>query len=168
MTEIDDSNSGLVDDPPKMTNQEILRALLAKYSEQCPSCKYDLHKLTGRHCPECGQELVPRIELESPNLASFVTGLVGLSGGLGFSGLLLTYYLWKLYENGFVTWNMSEVQFSVVLAIEFLISCVIFFIWIIFSGFIRRMRARKRWIMAVVCFSFPIIFLIIFCSQFGS
>ena len=42
-------------------------------------------------CPECGEQLLLRINLVEPKLGAMIAGLVGLSAGAGFSGLLLIY-----------------------------------------------------------------------------
>lgn len=68
---------------------EMLRAYLAERDEACPSCGYNLRGLLGGACPECGRRLRLQVGLVEPRLAWFVTGVVGLSMGIGFGVLLL-------------------------------------------------------------------------------
>lgn len=63
----------------------MLAAYLRERDEECPGCGYNLRDLTGTRCPECNQELVLRVGLAEPRMAWFVTGVVGISMGLGFS-----------------------------------------------------------------------------------
>lgn len=77
------------DTPPS----DSLRAFLATRDVPCPCCNYNLRALPGSRCPECNQELVLQVGLVEPKLAWFVTGLVGIGMGFGFSALLLGYAL---------------------------------------------------------------------------
>lgn len=64
---------------------------LEEFEEACPSCGYSLRGLREGRCPECSQGLVLRVGLAEPRLGWFITGLVGIAMGLGFSGLLTAY-----------------------------------------------------------------------------
>ena len=69
----------------------MLTTYLAERDDACPGCGYNLRGLTGTRCPECNQELRLRVGLVELRLAWFVTGLIGIGMGLGFSALLLMY-----------------------------------------------------------------------------
>lgn len=137
---------------------ELLRAYLAAHREPCPSCGYELHQLTGGKCPECGQALCLRVGLETPNLAAFVTGLVGLAAGFGFSGtvLLLLIYIELIEQFGppFSIW--------VVLAVESSVSLGLILLWIRFGNAIRRMARGRRWPLAIACGALPIVNMIVY------
>lgn len=74
------------------SDQDQLADFLAERDAECPSCGYNLRGLTSDRCPECNQLLALRVNLAEPRLAAFVTALVGLAAGAGFSGLLLLYF----------------------------------------------------------------------------
>src|SRR6267142_93193 len=74
-------------------DESLLEQYLAVRDEPCPACGYNLRKLTGKHCPECGDELRLHVGLVEPRRAAFITGLIGLSAGGGFSALLFVYFL---------------------------------------------------------------------------
>lgn len=71
------------------TDHEFLRAFLGERDTPCPGCGYNLRGLTGDVCPECAQKLRIGVGLVEPRLAWFLAGLVGLSVGLGFAGIIL-------------------------------------------------------------------------------
>lgn len=76
----------------------LLHELLTHENEPCPNCKYNLRGLTGDRCPECNQQLVLRVGLREPMLGLFITGLVGICMGLGFSALLVAYALMRVLD----------------------------------------------------------------------
>ena len=106
-------------------------------------CGYNLHRLRGRLCPECGQALELRIALTEPRLAAFYTGLVGLAAGVGFAGLV---FLWGLIElllqGGPELWQLA------LLAAEAVVLTALLLIWIRCSGRIRRLTPPQRWMLA--------------------
>jgi len=81
----DRSDMETIEDPA------FLRSVLDTTDVPCPACGYNLRGLTTPVCPECNLRLVLRIGLAEPRIGAFVTGLVGISAGLGFCGIMLTY-----------------------------------------------------------------------------
>lgn len=79
-----------------MGSGEALRSFLRARDVPCPACGYNLRGLPGDRCPECNELLDLRVGLVHPKLAWFITALVGLAAGAGFSGLLLLYYVWRV------------------------------------------------------------------------
>ena len=71
----------------------FLRGYLAERDEPCPMCEYNLRRLTGAVCPECGEALRLRVSLSEPKMAAYLCGLIGLSMGVGFSGIVLVWVL---------------------------------------------------------------------------
>ena len=78
----------------------MLQAFLHERDASCPRCEYNLRNLVGIRCPECGEELVLRVNLSEPKMGAFLTGLVGLAAGSGFSGLLVGYALILILSQG--------------------------------------------------------------------
>lgn len=81
-----------------MDRTEFLTAYLAEHDESCPGCGYSLRDLTSSVCPECGRRLALRVQLVDPKLGAFIFGLIGIGGGLGFSVLLIGYFLWMIAQ----------------------------------------------------------------------
>jgi hypothetical protein len=79
---------------------ELLRTFLAEADVPCPGCGYNLRGLTGQTCPECSQALALRVGLIDGQMRLYMTGLVGLAAGSGFSGLLLLYALVRTWLGG--------------------------------------------------------------------
>lgn len=61
---------------------------LAQHPRSCPNCRYQLAGLTRPVCPECGVELILRVRAAESRGLAHLLGLVGLSTGLGFGGIL--------------------------------------------------------------------------------
>jgi hypothetical protein len=81
---------------PTIPSTDMLRDFLAGRDVECPQCHYNLRDLAGDRCPECGDQLVLRVNIAEPKLGAMIAGLVGLSAGAGFSGLLLIYIVIQL------------------------------------------------------------------------
>lgn len=69
--------------------QTLLTAYLADHDVPCPCCQYNLRGLTGARCPECGEQLELTIARARPGIKAMITGLIGLTIGLGMHGFLL-------------------------------------------------------------------------------
>lgn len=108
-------------------------------------CGYNLHRLRGLKCPECGQQLKLQIALAQPRLAAFYTGLVGLAAGLGFCSLVLIWGLLdSLYRGGPTMWQLA------LLAGETVVLASLLAVWLRHSGRTRRLRPRARWTLAIL------------------
>jgi uncharacterized paraquat-inducible protein A len=57
----------------------------------CPTCGYNLRGLQGGVCPECHEPLRLQVGAVEPKLAAYLTSIVLLSAGVGFSLLLVAY-----------------------------------------------------------------------------
>lgn len=98
---------------------QTLREYLAARDAPCPGCGYNLRGLPGDRCPECRQELVLAVRLAEPRLAAWIAGLVGLCFGVGFSGLLLAYFLIQItLGRGPGGWGLFFILTAVPLAVE--------------------------------------------------
>lgn len=76
-----------------------LRAFLADRDAPCPNCGYNLRALTAENCPECNAALELRVGLVEPRLGAFLCGAIGLGAGIGFSWLILGFFLWEKLFN---------------------------------------------------------------------
>ncbi len=121
----------------------LLEQHLALREDLCPMCGYNLHRLRGRVCPECGQALELRIALTEPRLGAFYTGLVGLAAGVGFAGLV---FLWGLIvyllHGGPELWQLT------LLACEAVVLANLLIVWIRCAGRIRRLGPGLRVLLA--------------------
>lgn len=135
----------------------MLRAYLSDRDEACPSCRYNLRGLDGRHCPECGQTLMLRVGLESPNMAAFIVGLVALASALGFNALMFIFFLLLPLVMGRGRSSSPEMPlWLTVTGIGVLISVPGLLIWVRQGGRIRRMEARSRWAWAFLLWFVPV------------
>src|SRR5690242_19299363 len=75
---------------------DLLIRFLAERDAPCPTCGYNLRNLQGTRCPECGDDLVLKVNVADARLAPLISGLVGLSAGAGLNGLLVLYGLIRL------------------------------------------------------------------------
>lgn len=124
----------------------LLEAYLDQYDVPCPLCGYSLHKLRGSACPECGNKIELQIRASHPRLAAFYTGLVGLAAGVGFTTMVLLYAVFTFVSNGYLPGPSIDI---LVLIVEAGILSTMLFVWIRFSGRIRRMRGIVRWALAI-------------------
>ena len=125
----------------------------------CPSCGYNLRDLTGDRCPECGQEITLRIQLAEPKLAAMLTGLIGLSTGAGFNGLLLIY--WAIIRF-YVRPGGMDSSFLWVIVVGFVVHGVALAAWLRYWKPIRRTRPAVRRSMAAACCVAPLVDIVIF------
>jgi len=108
----------------KPRDTDFLKSFLARQDHPCPRCGYNLRAIQGKTCPECGEMLQLRVGLVHPKLAALITGLIGLSAGLGLNFLLLMWRrIHKLPANG--RWALAGVCWVVTLVNIVLFSVII-------------------------------------------
>jgi hypothetical protein len=144
---------------PPPSEEELLRQFLSGRDVTCPGCQYNLRDLTGRQCPECGQEIVLHLRLAEPRQAALLTGLIGLSAGAGLNGLLLIY--WVLIRL-FMRFGPPADAFLVIILIGFVVHALGVAAWLRFWRRIRVLRAGPRWFLAGACCLLPLIDIVIF------
>ena len=127
---------------------DFLRSYLAGRDEPCPNCAYNLRDLTGDRCPECGQELTLRVQLAEPRLAAFLTGLIGLSAGAGFSGLILIYWLIAVW---IVRVGATAPGFVRVTLIGLAVQTAALLAWLRLRSRLRTLAPLPRWSLAAGC-----------------
>ena len=125
----------------------------------CPSCGYNLRDLTGDRCPECGQEVALRLRLAEPKLAAMLTGLIGLSTGAGFNGLLLIY--WAIVRF-YLRMPGGDDSFLRVIAVGFIVHALALLAWLRYWKPIRRTPPAVRWTLAAACCVAPLVDIVIF------
>ncbi len=67
----------------------MLERFVAGRDVFCPACGYNLRDLHTDRCPECGDELVLRVNMAEQKLGLFITCVIGLAVGLGFNATVL-------------------------------------------------------------------------------
>lgn len=123
-----------------------LRNYLSGHDELCPMCEYNLRGLTGTKCPECGEVLLLRVSLREPKLAAYLCGLIGLSVGVGCSGLLMALaVLVALFEDyrDLIDWSFA------VAAFQFAFEGLAIWLWLARRNWIRRRSKGQRWALAM-------------------
>ena len=142
------------------TDQQLLTNYLALREDRCPSCHYNIHKLTTDTCPECGEKLKIQVALKTPKLAAFVVGLIALSISAGFpllfACLLIIYF--------FVSYPDVE-YFKVAgcsIALSLIVSVPMFF-WYRYRAKLIRSTNLYRWPLVLLTWlTCPISLIIIF------
>ena len=143
------------------SDRTFLRAYLVGRDVPCPNCEYNLRDLPGDRCPECGQELAVRVQLSEPKTGAFLTGLVGLSAGAGFSALILLYWFiisFFIFRGSggnagrilFITLGGLAVESAAMLG------------WLRFRGRLRTMSPGTRWALALGCWGLSLVNLLWF------
>jgi hypothetical protein len=128
------------------TDDEQLRRYLAERDAPCPGCGYNLRGLAGPRCPECDAPLALRVGLAEPRLGAFLCGAIGLGAGIGFSGLLLGYFLFILLLDR--PWGPGWSE-GVPLAVSLAILGALLSVWIRTRAWQRRAWSpRAHWIIA--------------------
>lgn len=140
----------------------MLREFVSTRDAPCPVCGYNLRGLLGTRCPECGRRLMLAVGTTEPRLGSFITGMVGLSSGLGFSALLLMYIVFQRFiaRTGF---SPSGLEVSLLLA-GVAIGGGGLALWVKMRRRLGRASGPVRWGAAaaawMVGLTFPVLFLV--------
>ena len=141
---------------------DLLPQFLAGRDVPCPQCGYNLRDLAGDRCPECGEPLVLRVNVSEPKQAWLLVGLIGLSAGAGFNGLLLLYVVVQLImHHGFG----PMLTFVVVNAIGLLAMAAFIGAYLRAWRRIRRLPTGVRAAIAVACWVIAIADLVIFAVK---
>jgi hypothetical protein len=126
----------------------LLAHFLRNRDEPCPLCGYNLRDLPGDRCPECGHQIVLRVNAVEPRLAAAITGLIGLSAGAGLNVLLLLYGAAMLLNNR-GTSGMNEFFRCNFVGAGLLGTAL--YIWLRSWRRIRLQARGIQWLLAVAC-----------------
>ena len=139
---------------------ELLGRFLRDRDVDCPRCGYNLRNLQGGRCPECGDELVLRVNLAEPRLAPLITGLVGLSAGAGLNGLLILYGLIRMMIEG--RFGLYMTKFFVCTGIGFVALGYALRLWMAQWPKIRRAPRPIQWRWAFAAWGLTLTDLVLF------
>lgn len=129
---------------------EFLRQFLADRDAPCPGCQYNLRALTTGICPECGEKVVVRVAMAEPKLAAMIAGLIGLSVGAGFNGLLLV-YVFIMYFRGMGPSDPIWRAFTLINGAGLIVLGSGIIVWLRKWSMIRSQSAMVRWSLVAVC-----------------
>jgi hypothetical protein len=138
---------------------DFLREFLHGRDAECPGCGYNLRDLTGGRCPECGQDIVLHLQLAEPKQAALLTGLIGLSAGVGLNGLLVVYYLIVLF---WMRFGAPDHRFLWTILMGLLVHAAALAVWLRTWRRIRRFGAASRWVLALACCVMPLVDIVVF------
>ena len=145
---------------PPASDAEFLRQFLEGRDINCPQCDYNLRDLTGTRCPECGEELVLRLQLEEPRQAAALAGLIGLCAGAGMNFLLLGFFVIQYVHSP--SWGNEDWKFVYVNAGGFIVLGACIALWLLAWRQIRRLEPVRRWSLAAAAAALSIADLIVF------
>lgn len=131
----------------------LLREFVSGRDVLCPMCGYSLRDLLTGRCPECGEELCLRINLAEPKMRAYIAGLVGLSVGLGFSGLLLVWVGYMVAARGGGP-GLREVA---PLLLQVAVEAPVFVWWMRKGAWIRRRSKESRVWLAAGCWALTLV-----------
>lgn len=153
-----------MDDQPNHTPAApSLRSFLAEQDAPCPSCGYNLRGLTGGFCPECHEALELRVGLVHRKLGSFITSLVGLAAGAGFSGLLLLYFFFVVMTRGRTM--RQEWAFLLTTGGGSVVEGGLLLLLIAWRTRLARRGASVRWTIAGACWLLSVVNLVLFAMS---
>jgi len=136
----------------------LLTAFLTEHDHPCPQCEYNLRNLQGTRCPECGEELVLRVNATEPRQGLLIAGLIGLSAGAGLNGLLLIYgvimSLRGIPGAGAMFWNVC--------GLGLLVEGGALLVWLKAWRAIRKQTLSMRTILASACWLVTLLDILIF------
>ena len=121
-----------------------------------------MRNLTGDRCPECGEKIVLRLNLAEPRLATLIAGLIGLSAGAGFSGLLLIYILIQvMFRSG---WHNSREfwHFFLITSLGLVIEGPAAIWWIRNWRRIRQKSSATRALLVAACWILSLVNIVVF------
>jgi hypothetical protein len=131
---------------------------LTDRDQPCPDCSYNLRNLRGRRCPECGAELTLRVNLVEPRQRLLIAGLIGLSAGAGFNGLLIIYVIIVLIRfHGPLPPEFFPIVFTGFVVLAAIACC-----WLLFWRKLRRMSTSLRLILTLTCWALSLADIVIF------
>ncbi|HVT88179.1 MAG TPA: hypothetical protein VHD56_04955 [Tepidisphaeraceae bacterium] len=139
---------------------DLLFTFLAKQDVPCPQCGYNLRALTRDICPECGDQIKLGVQLVEPRQAAAIAGLIGLSAGAGFNGLLILYVFIMDFVRGLSGQGMG--MFIVTNAGGLIVTGAATTIWLLNWRKIRTLPKGVRWTLVGGCWLLSIIDLFVF------
>jgi hypothetical protein len=136
----------------------MLIQFLAGRDVECPGCKYNLRDQQNAVCPECGEQIALGLHMIEPRQAAPLTGLIGLSLGAGFNGLLLltiTIVDGVGADDRVLHWTAPGV----------VVSAILLLIWLRQWRRLRRLSQSKRWWLAMSCWALTLCDVIAFATE---
>jgi hypothetical protein len=126
----------------------LLIAYLSGSDVPCPQCAYNLRNLQGNRCPECGEELVLRVNRADPRQKLVIAGVIGLSAGAGFSALMILIGLIMLGIHGSIG---DSIRLFTALGGGLVIESVAIYCWLRNWRRIRNLSTITRVWLVVAC-----------------
>jgi len=142
-------------EPAVPQHEELLRQFLAFRDVPCPVCGYNLRDLLGDRCPECGDQLLLRVNTVEPRLAAVTTGLIGLSIGTGFPAIVFVFGLYAVVRGG----QVDKAPLTCC-AMGAMVGGLLMWLWLSNSRRLRRQGKGRQWGLAAACWCLPIVIVV--------
>jgi hypothetical protein len=138
----------------------LLQTFLADRDVPCPQCGYNLRNLRADRCPECGEQLVLRVNVAEPRQGALIAGLIGLSAGAGLNGLLLIYIPIQILRYGdHFPWRDRFLWINLG---GFVVEGLAVLAWLRLWRWIRRRSLARRVLLAGACWTLTLANIIFF------
>ena len=96
-------------------------------------------------------------------MAAYLCGLIGLSVGVGFSGIILAFGVVVTLLGGY--WGSEASWLVVALVSQFVIEGLAIWAWLVRRSWIRRRSRGQRWALAVAAWGCTIGFTVLFFTM---
>jgi hypothetical protein len=149
-------------DSARMPGDASLEHFLAERDVACPGCGYNLRNLTSNRCPECAREIRLAIHLVEPRQGWVIAGVIGLSAGLGLSGLLVVYAIIMMLRIG----HAPPGKFFGINACGAVIFGALLVSWLRNWSRLRRMPRRLQLVLVIGTWIAAFVFVFIFTFAF--
>ena len=99
------------------------------------------------------------MSLSEPKMASYLCGLIGLSVGVGFSGIMFAWFVVFALVYGiggsFLRWPI------VVLLLQFVVEGLAMWLWLARRRWVRRRSKGQRWAFVAAAWGCTIVFAVL-------
>jgi hypothetical protein len=135
---------------PAISTLDAMRSLAREHGVVCPACRGPLENATSLRCPSCQEELHIGLGLAEPRMGAFITGLIGLSLGLGFNSIVLVMLLVLFVVEPL---GRPPAGFQATLYVAAPLLAALTYLWVTRRRRICRWSAGVRWGLAVGTFA---------------
>lgn len=121
-----------------MGEGSILDAFLQTEHAPCPICDYDLHKVSGAMCPECGSPIQLGVVSPHAKPGPWLFGVISFALALGFDGVVLLLMFVPMFAQGVPAFSAAP-QFWLIYLMMWCLGGASA------AGLVFVLRRKRRW-----------------------